>query len=208
MIFRANILLILSISSLLTRFLFRREKKSSQERDAAADDLFEAIRLFVATVATLKPEWVMAWEQRTDVDLPPKYQPDQYLYPRAVQAAIDAKFARGLLYQNRWNSRIEPLFETFDPNTWSQVRATIERWPASLLAIREAHIRAFRAEELSWIDRAVEGIDESRHRLRNAERTETRTHEVIASSTFQALYTVLQLSETMLDGLRREALDK
>ncbi len=196
------------VAMLPARFLFRREKRSSRERDAAADDLFEAIRMFVATTATLKPEWSAAWDERADADLPPKYQPDQYLYPRATQAAIDAKFARSLLYQNRWNSQIKPLFDTYEAETWSQVRATIERWPATLLTVRETHLAAFHAEEVSWIDRAVEGLDEARYHLRNAEQADTPTHEVIASSTFQALYSAMQLSETMLDGLRREAQER
>ena len=208
MIIRANILLTGALLALPWRFLFRREKKSSRERDAAMDDFFEALRTIVATTTTLKAEWVAAWERRADTELPPKYQPDQYLYPRAIEAAIDAKYTRGLLYQNRWNSLREPLFTAYDPDAWAQVRATIERSSANLAAIRAAHVEVLRAEEASWANRAVEGIDAACAIIRNAERNATPTHEVISASTFQALYSVLQLSETMLDGLRREALER
>jgi hypothetical protein len=190
------------------RFLFRREKKSSEGRDAAMDEVFDALRRVIASASTLKPEWIEAWERRSETELPPKYRADQYLYPGAVDAAVDAKYTRGLLYQNRWNSQMFPLFENFDPETWTQVRATIERASAVLASIREAHFDAFSAEEVSWLRRAIEGIEVARGHLREAERTEKPAHEVVAVSTFQALYSVLQLSETMLDGLRREAREK
>lgn len=193
------------LAALRGRFLFRRDKKPDAQRIVALDELFESLRYIIATTATLKPDWESDWQARDDVDLPPKYQPDQYLYPRASDAAQDAKYTRALLYQNRWKSQIEPLFETYDPDTWTQVRATIERSSAALVNIREAHWDAFRAEEASWIDRAVEGLDEARLILRSAERKEQQPHDVVALATYQTLYAVLQLSETMLDGLRREA---
>lgn len=190
------------------RFLFRRERKPDKFRDEALDELFAVLRAMYATAATLKGEWISQWEQRDNVALPPKYQPDKYLYPGAVEAAIDAKFARALLYQNRWRSQIDPLFEDFDANTWSQVRAAIERSSQALLVVREVHQDALRSDEASWIDRAVEGIDKARYTLRQAERHEMPVHELIAATTFQTLYSALQLSETMLDGLRREALEQ
>ncbi|MEZ4570333.1 MAG: hypothetical protein R2849_08390 [Thermomicrobiales bacterium] len=208
MLFRANFLLAMIIQTTAGRFLFRREKKPDQNRVEAFDELFNVIQTIVETATLLKPGWTEAWEARTDADLPPKYRADQYLYPNAVPAAYDAKFTRALLYQNRWNSQIEPLFETYDPNAWTRVRATLERSSAALLGVREAHWNAFHAEEASWIDRAVEGIDEARYVLRNAERDDTPHHEIVASSTFQTLYSLLQLSESMLDGLRREAQDR
>ncbi|CAN5676128.1 hypothetical protein BH23CHL2_BH23CHL2_17030 [soil metagenome] len=205
MLLRAHILLSMALVTISGRFLFRREKKPDIERFEAFDELFESLRQIVARASLLKPGWAEDWESRTDVDLPPKYQPDQYLYPNAVEAAFDAKYTRMLLYTNRWNSRIEPLFRTYDPDVWTQVRATIERSSATLISIREAHWGAFRAEEASWIDRAVEGIDQARYILRSAERQEMEPHDVVATATFQTLYSVLQLSETMLEGLRREA---
>lgn len=171
------------------------------------DDIFESVRAMIATSATLKPEWIEAWERRSDVELPPKYQPDQYLYPRATEAAIDAKYTRALLYQNRWNSRIEPLFTTYDHEAWARVRAAIERSPGNLADIRETHYEVLRADEASWTRRAILGMDEARKILREAERDEIPAHKVIATATFQALYSMLQLSETLLDGLRREALE-
>ena len=208
MILRANTLLMGSLVALPWRFLFRREKKSSRERDAAMDDFFEAVRIIVATATALKPEWVDAWERRGDVELPPKYQPDQYLYPRAIEAAIDARYTRNLLYQNRWNSTIEPLFSTYDHDAWAQMRATIERSSGTLAGLRDTHREVLRPEEASWAKRAVAGMDAARAIIRRAEQEEIPTHDVIAKSTFQALYTVLQLSETVLDGLRHEALER
>ena len=207
---KSGIHLLFVIAHLATpgRFLFRREKKDVQARNAALDEIFETIRNFIATSATLKPEWVEGWEERSDIELPPKYQPAQYIYPNAVDAAYDAKYARGLLYQNRWNSQINPLFTTYDPDTWAQVRALIERSSNTFLVLRERHIALLRAEEASWLIRAVEGIDDASLQIRTGEKRETPVHEVVASSTFQALYSVLQLSETMLDGLRREAQEK
>ena len=202
---RAHVLLLILLLALRGRFLFRREKKPDANRIAALDELFESLRYIVATAAMLKSDWESEWQTRDDVTLPPKFQQDKYLYPRASEAAQDAKYTRALLYQNRWNSQIDPLFETFDPDTWTQVRATIERSSAALVNIREAHWDAFRADEVSWINRAVEGLDEARYVLRNAERQDLQPHEVISGATYQTLYAVLQLSETMLDGLRREA---
>ena len=190
------------------RFLFRREKKSTVQREAAMDELFETLRRIVASASTLKPEWYEAWERRSEVELPPKFQPDQYLYPRAVDAAYDAKYTRGLLYQNRWKSQMYPLFKTYDPDVWAQVRATIERSSTELASIREAHYEVFNAEEISWLRRSIEGIEIARGHLRDAESEQKPPHDVVAASTFQALYSVLQLSETMLDGLRREAREK
>jgi hypothetical protein len=189
-------------------YLFRRNRRDDVRRHAALDELFEALRAIFATTALLKPDWVEQWDQRTRIELPPKYRSDQFLYPRAVDAAFDAKFARALLYRNRWRSRIEPLFESFDADSWSRVRATIERSSTALLAVRDAHVDAFREDEASWIDRAVENLDEARYMLRAAERQHIPAHELIATTTFQTLYTALQLSETMLDGLRREAIEE
>ena len=190
------------------RFLFRRDKRRQSERDAAMDDLFATIRQVIEVAAELKPEWSAAWANRDQADLPPKYQPDQYLYPDAVAAAYDAKFTRALLYQNRWKSRTEPLFERYDGEIWTRVRATIERTSMMLLRVRGNHPDAFMPEEASWIDRAVEGIDEARYVLRRAKDDATATHETVAAATFQTLYSLLQLSETMLDGLRREMMEK
>ena len=203
-----RLLFLIAYLTLPGRFLFRREKKDVRVRHAALGEIFETIRQFISTVTTLKPEWVDAWDARAGADLPPKYQPDQYIYPNATTAAYDTKFARGLLYQNRWNSQINPLFLEFDQDTWAQVRALIERSSMNLLGLREAHYEVLRAEEVSWIGRAVEGIDEASYQIRTSERDESEVHEVIASSTFQALYSMLQLSESMLDGLRREAQDR
>lgn len=187
------------------RFLFRRDRKDERRREEALDELFATLRAIYSTAALLKDEWQEQWQRRDQVELPPKYQPDRYLYDRAVDAAMDAKFVRALLYQNRWNSRKAPLFERYDPDIWSQVRATIERAGQALLSIREAYREYLRADEASWIDRAVEGIDQARYTLRSAERGEKPLHEVIATATFQSLYATLMLSEALLDSLRREA---
>lgn len=206
---RASLLLLLSQLLIPGRFLFRRKKKiDAPLRHAAMDDIFESVRFIVATAAGLKPEWIAAWEHRAEVNLPPKFQPDQYLYPRAFDAAIDAKFTRALLYQNRWNSSINPLFETYDQENWAQMRAAIERSPANLAAIRESRLDVLRIDEASWMKRAVAGMQEAQEILRQAEHSEMPDHDVIAKATFQSLYSMLQLSETLLDGLRREALEE
>lgn len=202
--------LLLILPAILTvtgpwRFLFRRDRKDDQRRAEAMDEIFGALRAIYATAATLKEDWTEQWERRDQVELPPKYFGDRYLYEGAVQAAYDAKFARALLYQNRWNSSVDPLFETYDPNTWSQVRATIERAGHALLAVREAHYDALGQNQASWIDRAVEGIDQARYTIRSAERGDVPIHQVIATATYQSLYSTLMLSEALLDGLRREA---
>lgn len=187
------------------RFLFRRDRKDEQRRYEALDEIFAVLRAVYSTTATLKDEWQAQWQRRDQVELPPKYHPDRYLYEGAVDAAVDAKFVRALLYQNRWRSRKDPLFEDYDPNTWSQVRAMIERSGYTLLAAREEYRDYLRLDEASWIDRAVEGLDQARYTLRSAERGELPVHEVIATATFQSLYSMLMLSEVLLDSLRREA---
>lgn len=187
--------------------LFRRSRRDDNRRNEALDELFEALRTIFATAATLKVEWVEQWEERATAELPPKYWPSQYRYPGAIDAAYDAKFVRALLYQNRWRSQIEPLFGDYDPDAWSRVRATIERSSSALLAVREAHWDILRDEESSWIDRAIEHLDEARYTLRSAERQEIAAHELISTTTFQTLYSTLQLCESMLDGLRREAIE-
>src|SRR5690606_1877451 len=180
------------------RVLFR-------SRYEALDEIFAVLRAVYSTTATLKDEWQAQWQRRDQVELPPKYHPDRYLYDGAVDAAVDAKFVRALLYQNRWRSRKDPLFEDYDPNTWSQVRGMIERSGYTLLAAREEYRDYLRLDEASWIDRAVEGLDQARYTLRSAERGELPVHEVIATATFQSLYSMLMLSEALLDSLRRQA---
>ncbi len=172
------------------------------------DDVFASLRQIYATSALLKREWTEQWNHRAEVDLPPKYEAERYLYSGATDAAIDAMFGRAILYRNRWQSQIKPLFDTYETETWSQVRAMIERSSPAFVTLREEHRSVFHADEASWINRAIEGLDEARYIIRRSEQEATETSDLIARSTYQTLYTVLQLSETMLDGLRREAEDR
>lgn len=187
---------------------FFRSEPEDENRQEAFSTIFEITSIALQTAAELKPEWTQQWHERTERDLPPKYQPDQFIHPDAVDAAYDTRYGYALLQRNRWRSKIEPLFATVDHDSWSRVRATVERLSPALINARERYWDSLRIDERSWIDRAVEGLDDARYMLRQADRREIPQSELVSETTFRLIYVTVQLSETMLDRLREDAAEE
>lgn len=185
-------------------FLFRRDR-DDHERDAALAEIFGALSVVYESAALLKEPWTEQWEQRADTKLPPKYNGVLMGNARALEAAQELRFATALLHQNRWRSKVEPLFETVDRPAWSRVERTLQQITPALGAIQDTHASMLREDESGWIDHAIERFDEVRLNLRSAERRDVPAAERVSITTFGMVLVASQLSYNFLERLRQEA---
>jgi hypothetical protein len=183
---------------------FRRKPKQDPRQDAYAD-LFAAIAQIYEQVAHLKPHWTDSWVRRHEVELPPKHLPENLPNALAVDAAYDLKLGRALLYQNRWRSQTQPLFAELDRAAWMALRGEILQFPVLIMHLRDTHLDHLRADELDWLDRAVETFDQARYQLRQAERDDVTEAQLVADTAFTALFAATTLSTRLIDRLRYEA---
>lgn len=204
---RAPLTLVFQVLPLLTHSMtlfFRRKPKHDPRQDAYAE-LFAAIAQLYERIAHLKPRWTDSWVHRHEVELPPKHQPANLRNTLAVEAAFDLKLGRALLYQNRWRSQTQPLFDELDRSAWMTLRGEILQFPVLIMHLRDTHLDHLRADELDWLDRAVETIDQARYQLRQAERDEASEAQLVADTAFTALYAATSLSTRLIDRLRYES---
>ena len=191
--------------ALLHTPLFFRRKPKQDPRSEVYREMFAVLAELYESAARLKPLWIARWERRLQEELPPKHQPRNLPNPMAVEAAYDLKFGRAMLYQNRWRSQTQPLFEDLDRNAWMTLRAEIIQLPIALMQLRDSYQEYLRADELDWIDRAVETFDEARYQLRQAERDNASDAQLVADAAFTALYACTTLSTRLIERLRYEA---
>lgn len=183
---------------------FRRKPRQDPRQDAYAE-LFAAVAQIYEQTARLKPHWRAQWERRREAELPPKYQPENLSNPIAVDAAYDLKVGRALLYQNRWRSQTQPLFSELDRAAWMALRGEVLQFPVLLMHLRDLHLDHMRADELDWLDRAVETFDQARYQLRQAERDDGSEAQLVADTAFSALFAATNLSARLIERLRYEA---
>jgi hypothetical protein len=188
-------------------FLFRRDR-DDHERAAALEDIFGALSVVYESAALLKEPWTEQWEQRADSKLPPKYHEDLMGNSGALSAAHELRFATALLHQNRWRSKVEPLFETVDRPAWSRVERTLQQITSALGAIQDNHKSMLREDESGWIDHAIERFDEVRLNLRAAERRDVPVAERVSTATFGMVLVASQLSYNFLERIRQEAAEE
>lgn len=183
---------------------FRRKPRQDPRQDAYAE-LFAAVAQVYEQTARLKPHWRAQWECRREAELPPKHQPQNLPSPLAVEAAYDLKAGRALLYHNRWRSQTQPLFAELDRAAWMALRGEVLQFPVLMMHIRDQHLDHLRADELDWLDRAVETFDQARYQLRQAERDDAAEALLVANTAFTALYAATSLSTRLIDRLRYES---
>jgi hypothetical protein len=196
---------LVALATLVGSALFFRRKGKQDPRAEAYRELFAILTELYESAARLKPLWVARWERRREEELPPKHQPENLPNPLAVEAAYDLKFGRALLYQNRWRSQTQPLFDDLDRGAWMMLRAEIIQLPIGLMQLRDSYADHLRADELDWLDRAVEAFDQARYQLRQAERDDATDAQLVADAAFTALYATTTLSTRLIDRLRYEA---
>lgn len=189
-------------TSTLLRFW---KKPSRDERYEAYTELFATLASLYQLAAGLKQEWIQQWEYRREVELPPKYRPENFEHPGGRNAAYDLKFATKLLQQNRWKSKVQPLFETVDKSAWIQLRNALHEISPTLLGIKDVYVEYLGPAEIEWINNAVEQFDQVRHDLRISERDEAPSSRVVADTTYGTVYTAMQLSDRLVEHLRQEA---
>lgn len=195
----AMLLLMLMPSS----FLFRRGRDSIEERYEAFDQIFELADAIYSSAAMMKPHWQRRWEARHEQYLPPRFDPEHYTHPTAEPAAKGMRFGSALLHQNRWSSKVRPLFEEVDHRAWANMRSTLAHSSVTLVAIQDEYRDALRSDESNWIDSAIEQLDDTRRYLRHASHSDDP--EVVSRTTFRTVYTAVQLSTQLLDRMRQDA---
>lgn len=200
---------LLGIATILSPglFLFRRERDTN-ERDEALDEIFRALSSVYQSAAQLKEPWIEQWDRREDIKLPPKYNEVLFGNTTAIAAAYELRFATALLHQNRWRSKVQPLFETVDRTAWSRVERTLQQITPALAAIQDNRVEVLREDESGWIDHAIERFDEVRINLRSAERRDVPVAERVSTTTFGLVLVASQLSYNFLERLRQEAAEE
>lgn len=188
-------------------FLFRRDRDTS-ERDAALDEIFRALGAVYQSAALLKEPWSEQWDRREETKLPPKYTEAMLGNTVALAAAYELRFATALLHQNRWRSKVEPLFETVDRPAWSRVERTLQQITPALATIQDTRVEVLREDESGWIDHAAERFDEVRLNLRAAERQDVPVAERVSTATFGLVLVASQLSYNFLERIRQEAAEE
>lgn len=184
--------------------LFWKRSKGDEAREAMFATLYDTVADLYESAAYLKPHWAEAWEDRNIMPLPPKFEQDEMLPPRTIQAAREMRFARALLQRHRWRSVRQPLFEVVEPVPWATLQRKLQVVPANLLTIEEQHLEAIRQDEIDWIARAVEGFDNARSYLRTAERAGEPIERQVANSAYVAIHLSLQLSDRFIERQRFE----
>lgn len=188
-------------------FLFRRERDTN-ERDEALNEIFRTLSAVYQSAALLKEAWTEQWDRREDLKLPPKYNEVLLGNTTALAAAYELRFATALLHQNRWRSKVEPLFEEVDRPAWSRVERTLQQITPALAAIQDNRAEVLREDESGWIDHAVERFDEVRLNLRTAERRDVPVAERVSMTTFGLVLVASQLSYNFLERIRQEAAEE
>lgn len=199
---------IIVLSLTPARFLFRRGKDEQEQRHEAFDQLFAFNREVFETAAAMKSRWMDHWMQRDQDALPPRYRQENFIYPRAVEAAFDMRFATALLHRNRWKSKVQPLFAEVDQRQWKLLRSTLAHASIKLVNINERYGAVLRADETVWIDHAIEDFDEARRVLRRQEADEVEEQHVVAETTFRTVLVAAQLSQNLLERLEEEAAEE
>lgn len=192
---RATVLLLF----LATPLLFRRRAKTS--RDDAFRELFAAIAEVYAAGAELKPEWRAGWEERAASALPPRLA---FGNPLAESAARDMRHALALLQRNRWKSRVQPLFDTIDEPAWEAFQHAADGIALTLASVMEQHAERLFADERDWIADAIEQFDYATS-LRRRGAADADHSRAVAEGAYHVLQIATQLSERLIDRLRREA---
>ncbi len=198
-----TVLLLLS-GLIRSSFLFRREKKPDQ-RWLAYDELFAGLATIYELASNLKPGWQQRWITRDTDPLPPKYDLEFFEYKDVLQAVFNMRFAARLLQQNRWKSKVCPLFDEVDEQAWQQLWGTVNHFSMRLISIQQNYQEYLRADESEWISQAVEQFDELRYRHRQNERTNIPINQLVAETTYGSLYTSMTLSEKLINRLRFDA---
>ncbi|RIK42435.1 MAG: hypothetical protein DCC58_11010 [Chloroflexi bacterium] len=185
---------------LLHPALFRR-KRERPGRAAALDEVFTLNARLNHAAAHMKPEWTAQWEARTSGELPPRYA---LLDAAGVAAVHELRFTRALLQRNRWRSQVEPIFTDADGPGWRVFAATAGETSRRLLHIREEFAEHFLADELDWLDAAIEQFDDAWRLVQQAERQNEPLPRRAADGTYLHLYLVMQLAERFVDRLSQE----
>ncbi len=200
-----RILLMFWIFQLLSPNLrFWKRSDAYDAREAALNDLYAILAATYETVASLKPEWTEAWDDRHTTTLPPKYERDNALPPRTIEAVREMRFARELLQRHRWRSVKQPLFADVEPPAWATLQRRLQLVSAELLAVQDAHMEQLRRDEIEWIERAIEGYDNARRYIRTAEREDEPLERQVANSAYVALHLALQLSDRLIERQQYE----
>lgn len=184
--------------------LFWKRNSTDEEREAVFNTIYDTVATTYETAASLKPEWAEQWEERGALKLPPRFEQDEALPPRTIQAVREMRFARSMLQRHRWRSVKQPLFEVVEPGPWAAVQRSLQVVPANLLMIEDEHHGFIRQDEADWISRAVEGFDNARNYLRTAERSGEPLNRQVANSAYVAIYLSLQLSDRFIERQRFE----
>ena len=193
------------IASLLSpQLLFWKRNTNDEQRESIFNSVYDVVADLYESAAYLKPTWTSDWEDRQLIKLPPKFEQDETLPPRTVQAAREMRFARMLLQRNRWRSVRQPLFEEVDNAAWSALQRNLQIVPANLLTIQEQNIEFIRHDEIEWLDRAIEGFDSARTYLRTAERSGEPLNRQVANSAYVSVHVSLQLSDRFIERQRYE----
>ena len=190
--------------ALSPQLLFWKRGKNDGQRDEFFGALYDVVAGVYETSANLKPEWSENWDARHQHHLPPKFEFDQMLPARTILAAREMRFARALLQRHRWRSVRQPLFQDVDPIAWAALQRRLHSVTADLLEVQETHVENIRQDEIDWISRAIEGYDQARLFLRNAERNEEPLERQISSSAYLAIHLGVQLSDRLIERQRFE----
>ena len=177
-------------------------EKDKPTRDDAFQELFDLLARLYEQGARLKPHWVAEWNSRGQNELPPKYAFGDRI---AADAAHDMRFATALLQQNRWRSKVRPLFETYDVAAWSAFQGGAANMSVALLDIADTRAELLLADERDWIESAIEQYDDASRRRRESERTGTPQATLVAEGSYQALYIAILLSDRLIERRRYEA---
>lgn len=203
-----SIALLITSLCLPGSFLFRRRKDPSDERrQEAQGQIFQTAREAFAAVAAMKPRWQDAWEAHDTMELPPKFEPSELIPNQVLRAARDARFARRTLQHNRWNSRVEPLFDVVDEQAWNNLRGTLLTVSPKLVAIQDEYRDVLYSDERNWIDRALEQLGGSLRKARREHDPQTDIR-LVTDTTFMALYSMEQLTSNIIDRSLQELKDE
>ncbi len=198
-------LLVLQMIALASPGLFFwRKDDTAEQRRAAQREILHLSRTLLTLVAEMKSNWLEEWEAHDELELPPKYHPHE-LYPDFIlDSARDALFARRLLQRNRWNSRVEPLFENVNEEAWARLRATIVNTTPRILVLRDQHRDLLRADERASMERCVEHLGEYLRKLRRAEHPASDMR-LVTDTTFIAVYSMEMLISSFVERSVLEA---
>lgn len=203
--FSAPALVVLHAGALLAAlsapaFVFRRSRPKVTHDDAVAE-LFGALATVYEAAATMKPEWTGAWASR-DVDpLPIRYS---FGSPIAEAGGHDMRFAVRLLQRNRWKSRVEPLFDEDDVAKLADFSTVAGHVSGQLVRITDEYAGQLSAEEVDWVNAAVEQFDEATRQRRKAVALGRLEPTDVAAAVYQPVYIAVQLADRLSERLFRD----